>query len=248
MYRPFQQKSVSYMRLAPYRRIFREGVPILTYHRIGKPSEILPQVFERQMKEFYEEGFQTTKLEQWAEFKGPSNRRFVVTFDDGSLSVFQYAQGVLGRFGFSGIQFLVANFIGKKNEWATKGPEVGEPLMDKSEVRAWLAAGHAIGSHTLTHPNLARIDKKRAREEIFSSKKKLEDLFAIPIRHFCYPYGSWRQWVRDFVEEAGYETAVTTDPGICRNVTDAFALSRLDVGRRPRTLANFVSNFLPWTL
>ncbi len=248
MYRPFQQKSVSYMRLAPYRRIFREGVPILTYHRIGKPSEILPQVFERQMKEFYEAGFQAARLERWPDFRRPSNRQFVITFDDGSASVFQFAQGLLGRFGFSGIQYLVANYIGKKNDWATKGSEVGETLMDESEVRAWLAAGHEIGSHTLTHPHLDRMEPKQAREEIFSSKKKLEDLFGVPIRHFCYPYGSWRQWVRDLVEEAGYETAVTTNPGICRNVTDPFALPRLDVGRRPRTLANFLSNFLPWTL
>lgn len=236
------------MRLAPYRSIFREGVPILTYHTIGKPSEVVPSVFERQLKEFYEAGFYTTRLDRWGDFEGPSNRQFVITFDDGSASVFQYAHGLLGKFGFSGIQYLVVNFIGKKNEWAIEGPEAGDVLMDEDEVRAWLAAGHEVGSQTLTHPHLARLDLKQVREEIFSSKKKLEDMFGVPIRHFCYPYGSWRQWVRDLVEEAGYETAVTTDPGVCMNVTDPFVLPRLDVSPRPRTLANFLSNLLPWRL
>jgi len=200
------------------------------------------------MKEFYGAGFQTVRLERWSEFRGFNNRQFVITFDDGSASVFQFAQRLLGKFGFSGIQYLVANYIGKKNDWATTGAEVGETLMDENEVRVWLAAGHEIGSHTLTHPHLSLVDPKQAREEIFSSKKKLEDLFGVPIRHFCYPYGNWRPWVRDLVEEAGYESAVTTEAGICRNVPDPFVLPRLDVGRRPRTLANFLSNFLPWTL
>ena len=236
------------MRLAPYRSIFREGVPILAYHRIGKTSDVLPKIFERQLKELQKVGFCTTRLDRWADFTKPNKRQFVITFHDGSVSVFQSACGLLNRFGFSAIQYLVVDFIGKRNNWVSEGSLLGDMLMDKSEIRAWLAAGHEIGAHTLTHPHLARLDLKQAREEIFSSKKKLEDMFGIPIRHFCYPYGSWRRWVRDLVEEGGYETGVTADPGICTNVTDPFVLPRIDVKRGPRTLAHLLSRFLPWTL
>lgn len=256
MYHPFQQKIVSYTRLAPYRSIFRQGIPVLTYHKIGKPRRGLqmkslyvpPHLFGKQLKEFRQAGFCTTTLEKWKSFTRPNPGKFVITFDDGSRTVFRSACDPLHQFGFSAIQYLVADLIGGKNEWDTRNGELTDSLMDKTEVRAWLSAGHEIGSHTLTHPHLARVDKKVAREEILSSKKKLEDMFGVPIRHFCYPYGSWRRWVRDLVEEAGYETAVTTDPGICTNVPDPFILPRIDVRRPPRTFATLLSYFLPWRL
>ncbi len=61
--------------------------------------------------------------------------------------------------------------------------------MDERQIRDWLAAGHEIGAHTLTHPALAELPPERARAEIFDSRKLLEDRFGVPVRHFCYPYG-----------------------------------------------------------
>ncbi len=255
-YRPFQNKHANYIKLAPYRGIFKEGVPILTYHKIGEPAEtvrmkslyVRPALFERQLTEFQRAGFQTAKLSHWKSFTNPNRRQFVITFDDGSNSVFQSACSSLHKFGFSAIQYLVADLIGGKNEWDIMNGEVEDSLMGESEVRAWLSAGHEIGSHTLTHARLTRIDPKQAREEIFSSKKKLEDRFGVPIRHFCYPYGNWKQWVRNLVEEAGYETAVTTNAGVCTDITDPFTLPRLNVERSHRTWRTLISRFLPWTL
>jgi len=255
-YRPFRHKNVSYVKLAPYRRIFRQGVPILMYHKIGSPppetqikSLYVPSsLLERQVREFREEKFQTVGLDRWATFTEPNDRQFVVTFDDGSRSVFQSACSLLADFRFSAIQYLVADLIGGKNEWDTVKGEVEDPLMSDSEVREWLSAGHQIGSHTLTHPHLTRLDPQRAREEIFSSKTKLEDRFGIPIRHFCYPYGSWNQKIRDLVDEAGYETAVTTDPGVCTDTKDPFALPRITVRHPPRNWRTFLSQFLPWSV
>ena len=91
--------------------------------------------------------------------------------------------------GWRALQFLVANFIGKLNEWDLRDGEAPEMLMDAAQVRDWLAAGHAVGSHSLSHARLTRLTLRDAREEIFASKKKLEDAFAVPVEHFCYPYG-----------------------------------------------------------
>ena len=87
--------------------------------------------------------------------------------------------------------------------------------------------GTRIGSHTLTHPFLTRISLARAREEIGASKKKLEDRFGQPVRHFCYPYGDWSPAVRDLVSAAGYETACTTGFGVNTSATPRFALRRI---------------------
>ena len=99
--------------------------------------------------------------------------------------------------------------------------------MDEAQIREWLAAGHEIGSHTLTHPFLTRISPQRAREEISASKKKLEDRFGRPVRHFCYPYGDWNPAVRDLVMAAGYETACTTEFGVNTGATPPFELKRI---------------------
>ena len=57
--------------------------------------------------------------------------------------------------------------------------------MDAAQIRDWLAMfTQEIGSHSLTHRNLTKLKSADVREQIFGSKK-LEDLFGIPIRHFC---------------------------------------------------------------
>jgi len=104
-----------------------------------------------------------------------------------------------------------------------------ERLMDPTQIREWLSLGHEIGAHTLTHPRLSQIPLSRAREEIHSSKKKLEDLFGIPVKHFAYPYGDYNQRIVGIVQEAAFHTACTTDPGCVRVGDDPFRLNRLTV-------------------
>ena len=109
---------------------------------------------------------------------------------------------------------------------------------DAVQVHEWMAAGHEIGAHTCTHPWLTRIPLAEAREEIFASKARLEDLFGSPVRHFCYPYGDWNPAVRDLVVEAGYATACTTEPGLNRPEGDPFRLRRLTARYASRNWAN----------
>jgi peptidoglycan/xylan/chitin deacetylase (PgdA/CDA1 family) len=137
---------------------------------------------------------------------------------------------------------LVADAIGGSNHWdvRTRG-EAPDALMDTAEVSDWLSAGHEIGAHTLTHPRLTAIPEPQAREEIFASKKKLEDLFGVPVRHFCYPYGKWSRRVRELVEGAGYSTAVTLDFGVNVKVHDPFALRRIGAKHPSRSFRNLAA-------
>lgn len=99
--------------------------------------------------------------------------------------------------------------------------------MSRSEILEWVAAGHEIGAHTMTHARLTNLAPAAARREIFESKKILEDLLGRPVRHFCYPYGSSNPLVRDLVKEAGFETATTVDGGYNFPETDRFELRRM---------------------
>jgi peptidoglycan/xylan/chitin deacetylase (PgdA/CDA1 family) len=117
--------------------------------------------------------------------------------------------------------------IGGSNSWDLGAGEAPEPLMDRAQIGEWLAGGQTIGSHGLSHADLTAIPLAQAREEIFASKKKLEDIFGVSVRHFCYPYGSWNPAVRDLVAEAGYATACTTEFGLNAADTPRLTLKRI---------------------
>ena len=74
--------------------------------------------------------------------------------------------------------------IGKANDW----DGTGEAIMDKTQVREWLAAGHQLGSHTVSHVQLTRLRAMDATEEIQASRKWLEDTFGIAVSHFSIPW------------------------------------------------------------
>jgi peptidoglycan/xylan/chitin deacetylase (PgdA/CDA1 family) len=225
----------SYTRLKPFTELFAQGVPMLTYHKLGprprrariKGLYMSRRLFERQLMELKAAGFTTAKHGLPPNSTGNDGRLVALTFDDGFASVLKHGLEPLARHGFQAIEFLVADRIGGYNKWEMEEGEIRVTLMDHTQVREWLAAGHEIGSHSLTHPFLTRLGLPQAREEIFASKKTLEDLFGLPVRHFCYPYGDWNPVVRDLVIEAGYETACTTNFGVNTAAPPPFELKRI---------------------
>ena len=231
-----------YSGLAGFHSLFAQGNPILTYHKLGpRPGKVRLKglyvsrsLFARQLEELATAGYSTGSLETCA---GPRIlQRIVVTFDDGYLNVLRHGLEPLAQTGFKAIQFLVAERLGKYNDWDVPLGEAAEPMMDIPQVRQWLAAGHDIGSHTLTHPFLTQLPTPQAKEEIVASRKRLEDLFARPIEHFCYPYGDWNERVRDLVMEAGYRTACTTDAGFNTEKNSPFELKRFTARYPSRNL------------
>ena len=173
--------------------------------------EITPGFLDAVLTHLAERGYEVVTLDDLLERlrAGARLRRpaAVLTFDDGYRDNRDHALPVLQARGVRAMLFVVAGLIGKTDEWDHPNGEPPQRLMDASQIRAWLAAGHEIGAHTLTHPHLAEIAPAQARAEIFESKARLEDEFGVPVRHFCYPYGNFDARVRDFVAEAGYETA-----------------------------------------
>ncbi len=233
-----------YSALRPFRALFEGGLPILTYHKLGprprharlKGLYLSQELFRRQLAELEAAGLRSRRLGELRALQERPNREFVLTFDDGFQNVPEFGLGPLAENKCSAIQFLVADRLGSQNDWEIAEGEIPAPLMNEAQVREWLAAGHEIGSHTLTHPWLTRLSSVLAREEISASKKKLEDRFGVAIQHFCYPYGDWSPAVRDLVEAAGYHTACTTEPGLNTAETDPFALKRLTARYPSRSL------------
>lgn len=233
--------------LSPLREHFQEGFPILCYHKIEsvparariKGLYLEPALFRRQIQELGGAGFSFS-------LPGPpfAPKAIAVTFDDGFVTNLEAAAPEMRELGAQAINYLVADRIGKSSDWETAEGGEARPLMDEAQVRDWLASGNWIGAHTCSHPRLSKIPRARAREEIVSCKKKLEDRFARVIEHFAYPYGDYDDAVVDMVGEAGFKTACTMDRGVNDPATNPLRLKRWTARYPTRTIGSWIRKIL----
>jgi peptidoglycan/xylan/chitin deacetylase (PgdA/CDA1 family) len=105
------------------------------------------------------------------------------------------------------------------------------PMLSYEQMRALQRHGHIIGSHTMTHPNMAYLKPDEAGRELAESKQHLELNLETPIRHFSYPCPAlsphWSAQTAEQSRAAGYETAVTTDNGVTHSGDNPFCLKRI---------------------
>jgi len=70
-----------------------------------------------------------------------------------------------------------------------------------------------LGSHSLTHPDLRKLDDEALAFELADSKTAVERITGRPCRTFAYPYGLYDERVVRAVGAAGYELAFAWLPG-----------------------------------
>ncbi|HVO63589.1 MAG TPA: polysaccharide deacetylase family protein [Terriglobales bacterium] len=107
----------------------------------------------------------------------------------------------------------------------------GPSMMTWDEVRAVAKQGHIIGSHTMTHPNMAHIDDEALNREFTESKQILERELASPVVHFSYPCPAlqphWTEQTVNLSRACGYQSAVTTSGGTVRRDDNPLQLKRV---------------------
>lgn len=86
--------------------------------------------------------------------------------------------------------FLVSNWI--------------ERYPDK--VKAIHEAGHDIGNHSNTHPQMNKLNREQIKEEIMGPHDLVKDLLDIDMELFRAPYGAYNDAVVEVARECGYYT------------------------------------------
>lgn len=119
-----------------------------------------------------------------------------ITFDDGPSSITTpKILEILKENGVKATFFVVGNNI-----------ERNKPLMGKI-----IEAGHEIGNHSYTHPQLARVSVGQIKSELDRTNKAIFDATGIQPVWFRPPYGSVNNKVRDVASELGLKTIMWTE-------------------------------------
>jgi peptidoglycan/xylan/chitin deacetylase (PgdA/CDA1 family) len=72
-----------------------------------------------------------------------------------------------------------------------------------------LSKNFEIGAHTLTHPELTKLDDAKAKKEIIQSKKILEGITDQKVTSFCYPKGKFHKSHQEILKRTGFKFART---------------------------------------
>jgi peptidoglycan/xylan/chitin deacetylase (PgdA/CDA1 family) len=138
-----------------------------------------------------------------------------VTFDDAFENLLNNAIPILEKLQISAIIFVVPKNLGTTPQWniATDHPDCHERTMTAEQILSF--SNHPtihIGSHTLTHPNLAELTPQDINAELLESKIYLEKLLGYSIDKVALPHGSYNRTVLAIAQEVGYKEIYTLDP------------------------------------
>jgi peptidoglycan/xylan/chitin deacetylase (PgdA/CDA1 family) len=133
---------------------------------------------------------------------GRPGRHLLLTFDDGGKSAL-YASDELSRRGWKGHFFIVTSLIGSRT------------FLDRNEIKYIRSAGHVIGSHSHTHPDIFRDQTpEQMTEEWRTSCAILADLLGEPCQVASVPGGDISRAVLHAAAGAGLGYLFTSEPWV----------------------------------
>ena len=126
------------------------------------------------------------------------SKRLALTFDDGPNDPHtQHLLDVLARHNVKATFFVIGSFVKQR-------PDI---------LRAVAAAGHAIGNHTFTHPNLIFRSASETRREIDACATAIEEAIGAGTRLFRPPHGGRRPSTLRAIRSAGYQPVMWSVSG-----------------------------------
>jgi peptidoglycan/xylan/chitin deacetylase (PgdA/CDA1 family) len=219
-------------------------IPILMYHKVDTVAYsaywVTDRLFDRQMAALQAYGYQTISLADFLDYRAGTatlpEHPIIITFDDGYQDFYTHAVPILKSRGLTATVFLPTGKIGtneknrQNNSWDSREAAYPAKHLIWKEVKAFLKDGFLVGSHTVTHPDLASIPEDQIKQELARSRSDLQDKLGLQAELFCFPGGSGAadKAIQSDVQEAGYRAAVTTFKGFANTATsNIYSLPRL---------------------
>lgn len=210
-----------YIFLCPFRR---NRSAVLVYHSVDNMPlsddplkiNVAPDLFEKQMLHI-----------------SGRKERFLVTIDDGYGNNYTHIFPVVRRLGINTILFVTTDYIDGKlalDRFFSGGRPV-RPLT-WGEIKEMAASGIELGSHSLSHRNMANLDESSARREAAASKERIRAMTGYDVSSFSYPFGnsgSFNEMTEQAVKSAGYEKAYTNIMGMDDPRINRFRINRIRI-------------------
>jgi len=151
--------------------MYTARVPILMYHHIDEYATndmiVTPEVFAAQMQALFENGFTAITLCQLVAFVDQGTplpeRPVVITFDDGYLSVYEYAFPILARYRLNATAFVIGEAVGTSTYKDTGFPTIPKFCFEQARAMAGVVS---IQSHSYDMHQAYDLEEGRARENI----------------------------------------------------------------------------------
>ncbi|MBM4033425.1 MAG: hypothetical protein FJ291_16805 [Planctomycetes bacterium] len=234
-----------------------EAITILTYHAlVSRPDELAlwppgARLYVLTLDEFRShldilasEGFSTISMADFLRWHQGAlelpERSIVLSFDDGHRSNFALALPALRERGHRAVFFVTASRIGDDCglriadcgfQSSIRNPKSEirneERWLTWTDLRAMLAAGMEIGSHSLTHRPPSSLSRDELRRELAESKCVLEEGLGRAVDFVSSPTGYDSRHFAPLAREVGYKAAIQGVIGRNRRSTDPFRLRRI---------------------
>jgi peptidoglycan/xylan/chitin deacetylase (PgdA/CDA1 family) len=186
-----------------------DHVVVLQYHHFSSTTSastsIRPWEFQNHVDYLKRNGFTVWPLKKSLSFlrqgKSVPDKCVVITIDDAYISVYTNAYPVLKEMGWPFTVFVATESV-------DKGRKV---FLSWDQMREMQKHGVDFEMHSHTHPYLVRNKKKmsaeqwalKAKQEIFTSRQRIEEELGYRSGIFAYPFGEYDQDLKKIVLESG---------------------------------------------
>ncbi|PCK18898.1 polysaccharide deacetylase [Bacillus pumilus] len=210
--------------------------PILMYHSIssGNSLRVPKSEFAAHMKWLKDNDYVTLSPEEayhiFTTNTKPSEKCVLITFDDGYTDNYTKAFPILKQYGMKATIFMIEQSIGRPHH------------LTDDQMDEMMAHGLSIESHTIHHLELNRLSKEQQEEELKGSKAFFDQRFSQRTRMVSYPVGRYNEDTLKLAKEAGYQMAVTTEPGHAKKEQGMMSLHRIRIspGLSPESFGRLV--------
>lgn len=125
----------------------------------------------------------------------------MITFDDGNASDIELALSELVSSKKTASFFIVPSLVGSKG------------YMTWDDVVTLRMHGMVVGSHTLSHRNLALCDPRTIASELTESRAMIQTVTGVSVDALALPGGFAPRGIGRYAKEAGYSCVLTSRPG-----------------------------------
>ncbi|MET1036992.1 MAG: polysaccharide deacetylase family protein [Aeromicrobium sp.] len=116
-----------------------------------------------------------------------------LTFDDANANQ-KAGAAILDRYNLDGTFYVPSGFVGAPG------------YLTLADLQGLKAAGHEIGGHTVSHPDLPSLPSDEAKRQICNDRAWLLGQ-GFAVRSFAYPFASLNPSVKALVASCGYNSA-----------------------------------------